>query len=377
LPIVANVFAQALRAAYARHSMLGARYACVNGDWLLLLDSPPEVLTDVCEPGLTEDQWIAKIIEVASAMATRPHFPKMHSVALLRRNATEGALVIAVNHVTADMVGMNVLCADLLKAYECLVNGSGASLQPGLRRIAACANDERCLIESDCGQRSLQWWRQFLDGYRPARSLREMNGRPIWVECTLSPEALARIRKRATVGRVSTGLLFLARYFEALGDAAVADEDLLIAAVQARRGEVAGDDVVVGSLMDFLLYRLRGRAWNDTDALARQLLLQHARNMRFWLPYSFLVKKIAPDLYQTTCGICENEYNYVHYSMAMDDPAEFVCEVRIPVAWDWIAFRRCVAVVERADSCMVWIAVDSNFVSKSELRMLLSRMTDW
>jgi Condensation domain len=376
LPISDATLGAALRNLALRHPMLNARFRYIDGQWWLDTLGQP-LISHRSEARSLDPQvdWRSWVVKHGLLQSRLPHFPEMVRLSTLRHRGAYQALVLTLNHSVTDFVGLLVLCNDLSHILEHVATGQTIEPLQSPYTIFDATLEEHRYISSSAGASNLRWWRQFLAGYTADSRVKEPQGRAASIGYEIDGLTFERIRTRIRDLGVTPALLFLCAYVAAL-HAVTGTTDVLVSFITSRRGLVPRDGDLVACLIDFMLFRISKPSNKPLRVLASELRRQSISNSQRWLPYWLLVREVAPDLYGTTCGIAENEFNYISLKSTRLRTSNLIELLPVPTKRDWLTFRRGVVVTEQVNSWSLVLLYDSTFVAANEARLLMQTILE-
>ncbi|GAA3735287.1 hypothetical protein GCM10022225_17350 [Plantactinospora mayteni] len=281
--------ARAVDALVARHPVLGAAFAEVDGVPRQFL--PPAA--PVAGAGTTASRWLEirdvpgrtdeALLGLARSVGEVPFrlgAADVFRVVLLRRSADDAALVLVTHHIISDAMSQWLLLRDLLAGYRGIAAGAEPDWAPLTASFLDHVEAERVLLDSPRRDRLERYWRDRCTGVaagaipvdRPRPERQTFDGAT--QHWRLPDELAARVRAAATAARV-TPFAFMLGVFQATLFRYGGQDDFAVGCpVATRHGRGLRD--VVGYLVNTLVLRSSfapGATFADAVAAAHRELL--------------------------------------------------------------------------------------------------------
>ncbi|MEQ4299801.1 condensation domain-containing protein [Plantactinospora sp. B6F1] len=291
-----TALARAVDALVARHPVLGAAFAEVDGVPRQFV--PPAGVDraggsrlEVREVPGRSDEALLGLARSVGEVPFRLGAGDVFRVVLLRRSAEDAALVLVTHHIVSDATSQWLLLRDLLAGYRGIAAGGAPDWAPLTAGYLDHVEAERVLLDSPRRDRLERYWRNRCTGVaagaipvdRPRPDRQTFDGATYHLR--LPDELAARVRAAATAAGV-TPFAFLLGVFQAtLYRYGGQDDFALGCPVATRYG--AGLRDVVGYLVNTLVLRASfapGATFGDAVAAAHRELLSGLAHVGYPFP---------------------------------------------------------------------------------------------
>lgn len=220
---------------------------------------------------------------------------------VLRVNGRAKLLVLAVHHIVADFLSMDILLDELGALYRAASSGTEARLNKTTRDLKDFLESERQYFDSERAEQDWQFWQNALQGslpildLQPYRQERDTTGlRGHTHRITWSGELSDRIRRAAAHHGVTAYNFLLSIYYVLLAKCSSQD-DLIVGMRSTDRSETGAGNAI-GHFINSLPVRIQfdgALPFSDWLKQVQSRLLQAIEHREF--PFPLMVQRLAPE----------------------------------------------------------------------------------